>query len=491
VLATIRSLLDQLEAGGVRYCHWKSNWALARTLDGETDIDILIHRGDALRFQAILENLGFRAAIDTSSAPVAAIEHHFAMDAETGTLVHVHAYYRVITGESLSKNYRLPVEGMLLEGSRREGSVRVPSKGAELIIFTVRMLLKHTSPMELFMLSRYWEQVRPEIDWLLEGDPVDEALALLPRWLPPVDPETFLAGFRALEAPAPLWKRIALAYRLRGCLRSYARHGWLRARITELSKFLGLAIQRLKGSKKGLTPWTGGAVIAFVGSEATGKSTLISELGRWLGEHYAVDRIHAGKPPGTALSAVPNTFLPALRALLPGHRSTHVEIQYTDPEAPAPADDRVSLLFAVRSFLLGWDRRALLLRAHARAANGKIVLCDRYPASSEAAPDGPQLAHLPMPSEPLPLRRWLAQREQAAYRSIPPPDLVVYLTAPLDVTLARNAARDKFEPEDYVRRRHARSSSLEFEGAPVHRVDTDREFEDTLREVREAVWRAL
>ena len=48
-----------------------------------------------------------------------------ALDPETGTLVHVHAYYRVITGESLAKNYRLPIEEMLLANTRREGIVTV------------------------------------------------------------------------------------------------------------------------------------------------------------------------------------------------------------------------------------------------------------------------------------------------------------------------------------------------------------------------------
>jgi thymidylate kinase len=81
--------------------------------------------------------------------------------------------------------------------------------------------------------------------------------------------------------------------------------------------------------------------------------------------------------------------------------------------------------------------------------------------------------------------------EARLYEDIPSPDLVVHLTAPLDVTLARNAARDKTEPEDYVRFRHSLSSNLEFDGVPVHRISTDRPLEDVVREVKEAIWATL
>ncbi len=65
------------------------------------------------------------------------------------------------------------------------------------------------------------------------------------------------------------------------------------------------------------------------------------------------------------------------------------------------------------------------------------------------------------------------------------------VTAPLDVTLARNAARAKTEPEPYVRFRHSLSSDLEFDGASVHRVDTDRPLEAVVREVEEVLRQGL
>ncbi len=491
MLAKISDLIEELNKSGIRYCHWKSNFSLPETVAGQTDVDLLIHRQDAPLFRRILTQLCFRPARSTDGKPFPSVEHYYSLDDQSNDLVHVHAYYRVITGQSLTKNYRLPVEDMLLQNTQAVGCVRVPTKGAELVIATLRMMLKHTSLIELFLLSRYWKQAQDEIDWLTEDDAVDEALDLVNCWLPPLDAKLFLACITALKSPAPLWKRISLGYRLRSQLRVYARHSAIRVWLSGIQKFMVMSYRRLGRSQKDMIPLTGGAVIAFVGSEATGKSTLISEVGQWLGEYFAVERIHAGKPSATVLTALPNSLLPVLRSMLPAYRSTRIVNKYSDDKRPGKSNSNFSLIFAIRSVLLAHDRRSLLTRAFGRAANGTIVLCDRYPSLQSGALDSPQLSHLAVPSARYSVRRLLAHNEARLYREIPPPDLVIYLSAPLEVTLSRNATRGKHEPEDYVRRRHAQSANLEFGKTPIYKINTDQPLDQTALEVKRAIWNAL
>ncbi|NUQ62835.1 MAG: hypothetical protein HUU20_10120 [Pirellulales bacterium] len=252
-----------------------------------------------------------------------------------------------------------------------------------------------------------------------------------------------------------------------------------------------MAYRRATRSHKGMAPRSGGAVIAFVGSEATGKSTLVAQMREWLGEHFAVKQIHAGKPNHTLLSFVPNCFLPLLRWLAPSSRSTRVESRIVAQQPAVQGPKGFPLIFAVRSALLAYDRRSLLIRVFGRAANGSIVLCDRYPSLAGGAPDSPQLSRLPVPAGRFSVRRLLAQLETHLYRQIPPPDLVIHLSAPLAVTLSRNAARGKVEPEDYVRRRHALSCDLDFGDTPVLKINTDQPREQTVRQVKQAIWSAL
>jgi hypothetical protein len=489
MLTTIRLLLDQLNGAGIRYCHWKSNWALERTLMGETDIDLLIDRSHARRFRAMLVGLGFEPSIETGVHTLASVEHYHAFDESSGVIVHVHSYYRVISGESIAKNYRLPIEEMLLADPRLEGPIKVPAAGAELIIFVIRMLIKHTTPIELALLMRDRRSVRAEAGLLLTEAACLEAEGLVEQWLPRFRHDLLRECVEALRRPGPLWRRIVLGFRVKAALRVFARRSAPAALATEFSRFAGLALHRLTGSTQKLTPIGGGAVVGFVGSEATGKSTLLAETQRWLGEHYTVTRIHAGKPPSTMLTFIPHTLLPVLRKLAPTQRSTIVEFDHARSEGPP--SETFPLLFGIRSVMLAHERRALLTRAFSRSSNGTIVLSDRYPSSKSGAPDSPHLGHLPVPAGKASLRRWLANIEARLYRDIPRPDLIIYLTAPLDVTLARNAARSKTEDETFVRFRHSQSVDLDFEGVQVCKIDTDQPLEATMREIRKAIWDVL
>ncbi len=488
-MTKIHKFIEELNTNDVGYCHWKSNLALSQSLAGQSDVDLLVHRGDASKFRTILSQQGFRPATNKNGESFPSIEHYFALDEESGVLVHVHAYFRVITGDSLSKNYRFPIEEMLLQNTRSEDSIPLLTKSAELVVFTLRIMLKHTSLVELVLLARYWKQVKQEIMWLLETASIDETLSLVDCWLPALDAKLFSECVAALKSPAPLFRRIALGLRLRSQLRIYARHSAVRAWLIGVRKFTAMVLRRLTQSQKELIPRSGGAVIAFVGPEATGKSTLIAEMSQWLGEHFAVEQIHAGKPKSTLLSIVPNLLVPTLRSLFPGSRSTRLEAQYLYEDQSEKPQTSYPLIFAIRSALLAYDRRSLLSRAYSQAANGTIVLCDRYPSSQKGAPDGPQLSQLATNRGSI--RQRLADIETRLYREIPPADLVIYLHAPLEVALARNASRGKKEPEDYVRRRHTRSSNLEFERTQVYKINTNQAFDKAVLEVKKAIWNVL
>src|SRR3989304_1255106 len=244
-MTKIQKLIEELNTNGLRYCHWKSNLSLSKSLSGQSEFDLLIHRQDSSLFRTILSQLGFQPAVNKDGESFPSIEHFFALDEENGVLVHIHAYFRVITGDSLSKNYRFPIEEMLLQNTRMEGTIPVLAKTAELIVFTLRIMLKHTSLVELVLLARYWKEVKQEIVWLLETESCGETLRLVNCWLPSLDTGLFSQCVAALKTPAPLFRRVILGLRLRSQLRIYARHSAIRAWLIGVQKFTAMVLRRL------------------------------------------------------------------------------------------------------------------------------------------------------------------------------------------------------------------------------------------------------
>lgn len=488
MIKKLQQLIEKLSTNEIKYCHWKSNSALSQVLAGQTDVDFLIRRKDGDAFRLLMSQLQFRPTGIQGDAPFPAVEHYFALDEETGILIHVHAYYRVITGESLSKNLHLPLEEMLLQNTREEDSISVPLKSAELVIFTIRMMLKHTTLVELFMLARDWKGVRREVEWLLEDKPQDLTLQLVSDWLPTLDTNLFFDCIDALKQPAPLPRRIRLGLRLRSQLSVYARNSRIQSWVSGIQKFSLMAYGRLTKSKRGMILQSGGAVIAFVGPEATGKSTLLTNTKRWLGEHFVLEQIHAGKPKSTLMTMLPNALLPLLRSALPTYRPSKVVTQQSVSEQHQKPAKVYPFITAIRSVLLAYDRKILLSRAFAKAANGSIVLCDRYPSMSIGAPDGPQLQQFIIDPKQYPVRSWLARTEKRLYKEIPTPDMVISLYVPVEVAITRNKNRGKEEPEDYVRYRHSLASNLEYGNAPIYKINTDQSLEATVLEIKKIIW---
>ena len=484
--AVIGSLFKALEENGVRYCHWKSNIRLEETLAGAEDIDLLVDRRDASPFHAALRENGFKLAHSRTGIGHPGVFHAFGLDVASAELVHLHAYYQIVSGDSLVKNYRLPVENVLLERTRYLHGVRVPAPEAELVLFALRIALKHVSPIEILMANLHYRKVSSELAWLGEAANLNEAEALCTAWFPSVEPALFRRLLDAIEADGAVARRIVLGWRVAWRLRGLRRLIPVLGAISRLWRLLSLIIGRFRRHRD-LALQTGGMIVAIVGPKATGKSTIGHELAARLSRHLDVSRIHAGKPPATALTLVPRLFVPVARSLLPKERPG----EYEKPERRR--EKRYSLLYVLRMTLVAYDRRKLLRRALRTATAGGIVISDRYPSERVGAIDSSCFDEEALAKCGSPLKRWLMNRERALYKALPKPDLVVRLVAPMDTAIQRDAQRLKPGGPDSeaVQRRWELEVQADFSGTPVIRVDTNRPLDETIRTVVRAVWAAL
>lgn len=490
----VNQLIAALNHAEIAYCHWKSNIELTAALAGELDLDLLVAREDLGQMQTVLHSLGFKEGHIRGGSPTPSVYHYYGLDPKLEPLVHVHLFSDVVTGESYVKSHHLPLTEMLLSDIRHVGALKVTGFSAELVIFILRHFIKYGSLIDLWRIRNDSAEIREELHWLLNGSDLGTAHQYLSTYCPVVSAEHFNQCITALDENTPLWQRYRLARTMRHQLHGYARHNrW--SRWLAYVSFFGERFQRKwRGYRRNKTLDAGGAVVAFVGPEATGKSTLVADSKQWLGSVFATQTIHVGKPPSTWLTKPFNIIVPLARRLLPSTRPTRIENKRIMEQKSTPKGAK-GILYATRAVITAYDRRQLLRKAHKAALNGDIVICDRYPAEQVGAMDSPRLVAIDKPNSASErIFNRLVAWEQKLYRQMPPPDVALRLTVSLETALQRNRDRQKVNPESdaYVTARHKLNRGWRRGGTKhVADVSTEQSLEATVQAVRQTLWEAL
>lgn len=498
-LAVVRGLLDRLHAAGIAYCHWKSNEHLAPALDGLTDLDVLVDRRQHLALQAVLADCGFKRFAATPLRGYPAVEDYLGFDRATGRLAHLHLHWQLTLGQRHLKGYRLPWEERLLATRRFDEAhgAYVADPHLELLLLLVRGILKQRLRDRLGLRLRRSRNdaadSRREFDWLRDRTDAAELGALGARLLGPGAENPLRAIHARPDDPAP---RRALARAARPALARCRTWGPVSAGFRALGRealWIADAINRRTLHRpvplRRVSP-RGGTVIALLGSDGSGKSTLVRETTAWLGVKLDVVPIYfgSGDGPGSLLRLPLQLARRGLDALT-GHAAKSGGDRSGAAAGPTPRSALRAAAMLPWALTLSLEKRGKLRRMTQARNRGMIVVCDRYAqADFPGFNDGPLLHHLAG-------SRWRLARALAAWEARPyadagtaPPDLVLKLLAAPEVALSR---RPEMSIEE-IRRRLQAVERLRFAApARVAEIRSDAPLEQVLLEARRIVWDEL
>jgi hypothetical protein len=223
-------------------------------------------------------------------------------------------------------------------------------------------------------------------------------------------------------------------------------------------------------------------VIAVVGVDGSGKSTVVAAIRAWLDSEVDVVPLYFGTGAGR-----PSLLLRPFKWLVPlitrglktkPKGASHGKI------SDQPPGLLYSLLLTVWATVVAREKRSSLLAARRGAQLGLVIVSDRYPQDEIAGfNDGPLLTRLSR------VPNWLVRFEAAAYmlaRRLPP-DLVVRL----DVLAETAARREPDMDPTLIRQRIADLRRLTFAGARTVRIDAEQPVNDVIRAVQHKIWRLL
>jgi thymidylate kinase len=415
-LNIVKRMVEALDTEGIAYCHWKSNEHLDAAVSGKTDLDILFDPQRRESAETVLRDVGFIRFITVWYRRYPDIEDYIGID-ESGRVVHVHAHFQLVLGETKLKSYCLDWADEVISSRCWDDTFGIyrSDPTIEMLLLLVREAIKFNSNWRFPFRKgrRHQSGAAREFSWLkqrvLEKNLYKKANVLLGAEAAGEIQSLYVSGLK----PAGLAR---LRRNVMRALSGKRRYSGVNAFRAKLARSLGLILDRFlrklgfRGIRFRRTTVGRGLIVAFVGADGAGKSTVSTAIAGRFGKKVDVEWVYFGSGTNS-----PASFLRRLIEML-GFKT------------------KLGQFFrAIWALSLARERFVKLNNNAISRDRGIIVVCDRYPQSDvERYNDGPQISYL-RPRERGPWR-WLAEWERGCYRQalVHSPDIVFRMNMDLE-----------------------------------------------------------
>ncbi len=484
-LAEIVNLLDVLHKNNIRYCHWKSNEHLAASMTGDTDLDILFDEKQKVTIENILHSIGFKKFNAIRQKQYHDIVDFLGIDLQSGKIIHIHTHYRLTMGEPYLKGYQLGLEENILNSRifDKEYGIYCINPPYELILLYLREALKirHRDVLLIHVKNkiRYSENVLREYEWLRNRSSETEIQGILKNiFTDYYQIYEFIKGdFNRIQLNklAPLIKKEFAKKRLYSSTRALMLR-WYR----EATVIISRKLKRITSTPflaKRINP-RGGLVVAVIGADGSGKSTVTTDLLKTFETKLDVFKIYFGRGDGN---------ISVERKLLSSFKSKDKIKNQTSVKAKKSGFIK-TLFKCLEAILVANEKRVNLKKMKSAKEKGMIVICDRYPQNQIMGyNDGPLLHHL-ITSKNV-ILRFLAKVESKVYKNaeINPPDLLIKLIAEAEVVERRKPGETSIEK---LKTKIEGIKSLKFNCKEIT-IDASQPLVNVLTLVKKEIWNNL
>jgi thymidylate kinase len=492
-------LFQKLNENSINYCHWKSNFRLAKSLRGETDLDLLVDRNHRRMFTEQLLSLGFIPLRSDPDLHYPAIVDYLGFDLKTAKLIHLHVHYRLILGRKYIKNHHLPVEQLLLDNTIDRHGIKTPSPELELILLVIRIHLKYQMSHAFISLIKndpnagLTHEIIDEIEYLHNQTTSDEMNNNVIAYFPFLESslfETFLNNLKNNSLSS--WFLFRSSRKFKHALSTHQRFSNLKVIINytririKRHWLLERIIRRIWGQRKRKTPASGGLTLAVIGNDGSGKSTVVNELNSWLSWQLKVSQHYLGRNQYGVATSLIDLFYKI-------NRSAEITLKRLLRKRATlllPLEFLTRILKAFRVLSEDKDRLQRYLKGRRQFGQGFIVLFERFPLDHYSVlghtMDGPKI-HYVFDGQLPNLEKKLRQRENLTYNKIEPPDHIFILQVDSETAQARKPDHEL----EMIQEKDRALKSLVREELSVTDINGNAPLQQVLHDIKTQIWKLL
>ena len=420
-LNKIGSLLAALDVQDIAYVSWKNNHQLQSSMSGIGDIDLFVPVDKRSKFIELCKFNGWIELVN----PIARhpwIVHLYALG-DDRTIFHIHVYFKIVTGETWLKEYYVPLDTWMIENRTwdNDHNIWVLNNKCQAYLFLIRHLLKCASLTGRILYKRDIDSYDEEWKACSYGLGLDDIRG-------PFDIAPYLEGSKTLGSKLDL-PTVRSAFLFRLSFLPFLRYTPVSLPLRRIYSFLKRLVNKFFLRRKKMLPGVG-LTIAISGVDGSGKTTMLEEADKFLGQFLTVERFHLGRPQGKLTEFI-------WRAL--GNKSVNSSMPGCSDIVTLSSKGR-----AINGAILALLRLRKARFIVNRASLGGLMLIDRWPTYKLGKMDGPRV----IIGENSGLLQNLCKRiESWAYASMPQADICYFFVVPIEVATERNRSRIKKNKE--------------------------------------------
>ncbi|MEZ8024971.1 hypothetical protein [Vibrio sp. 1F255] len=461
----IKKLFEFWNENDVKYAIWKGISKLNAVETGEEDLDVLLDIKSSLKAEMILSSIGF-VKVENSWLKSDYGTSDYLYFTESGIWIHIHLHYNVIFGNSVTRNYRMPITKYLINNAVKNSAYgcKIISPFDDVALSILRYSSRKKSFFGYASLDKDLQNLQNHYI------KTNELKLQLDNPYPNVLNDLIKKNnYKSSDIVNRNRKKITNSINVFKDNSNFQNLVYVYRLFSLIKEKIIMRASNQRGNKKLMNK---GLKIAFVGIDGSGKSSAIERLSRKLKKQLSTTTISVGSGVSGASwyrRLIFNVY--GNKAKSPSHIKNRKE---------KSKDKKYPLLYSLWLLLCLFDKKNQLQRGISKANQGEIVIIDRW--LQEEVDDFIDSPRVPKESAKTLITRFLYRKEREVYKlaKANPPEIIIIMEVNAENSTKRKPNDLTYDQAFYL---GEKIKDLKWNGSTVFTINANNSIEEVDLEI--------